>query len=71
MFIKNMSELTKHIPGKFKNERQKMQDKFAIDLVQCCQTELSRAFNKFPDGTLKLKSALSYICDAAVQSWPM
>ena len=68
-FIKNMSELTKHIPGKFKYERQKMQDKFAIDLAECCQAEFSQAFNKFPHDALKLKSALSYTCDAVIHCY--
>ena len=68
-FIKNMSELTKHMPGKLKYERQKMQDKFAIDLAERCQAEFSQAFNKFPHDALKLKSALSYTCDAVVQCY--
>ena len=44
-FIKNMSKLTKHMPEKLKYERQKMQDKFAIDLDERCQAEFSQAFN--------------------------
>ena len=46
-----------------------MQDKFAIDLVEHCQAEFSQAFNKFPHDALKLKSALSYTCDAVVQCY--
>ena len=60
-FIKNMSELTKHMPGKFKYERQKMQDKFAIDLAERCQAEFCQAFSKFPHDALKLVSLVIHM----------
>ena len=65
-YIKNMSELTIHMPAKFKYEKQKMQDKFSMDLAERCQAEFTQAFNKFHNDTLKFKAALSYTCDAIV-----
>ena len=35
-FIKNMTELTAHMPGRTKIERKKTQNKFAIDLDARC-----------------------------------
>ena len=52
-YIKNMSELTIHMPAKFKYEKQKMQDKFSMDLAERCQAEFTQAFNKFHNDTLK------------------
>ena len=65
-YIKNMSELTIHMPTKFKYEKQKMQDNFSMDLAERCQAEFTQAFNKFPNDTLKFKAALSYTCGAIV-----
>ena len=60
-----MSELTIHMPAKFKYEKQKMQDNFSMDLAERCQAEFTQAFNKFPNDTLKL----SYTCDAIVNCY--
>ena len=64
-----MSELTIHMPAKFKYEKQKMQDNFSMDLAERCQAEFTQAFNKFPNDTLKFKAALSYTCDAIVNCY--
>lgn len=68
-FIKNLSELTNHMPGKNKSDRQKMQNKFSIDLAERCQAEFTQAFDKFSRDSSKLKSALSYTCDAIVSCY--
>lgn len=68
-FIKNMSELTKHMPGKNKTDRQKFQNKFSIDIAERCQAEFTQAFNKFPNDSSKMKSALSYTCDSIVNCY--
>ena len=47
-----MIDLTIHMLGKFKYEKQKMQ--FWIDLAECCLAELFQAFNKILYDTLKL-----------------
>ena len=64
-----MSELTIHMPAKFKYEKQKMQDNFSMDLAERCQGEFTQAFNKFPNDILKFKAALSYTCDAIVSCY--
>lgn len=68
-FIKNMTELTKHMPGRTKADRQKMQNKFSIDLADRCQAEFTQAFEKFPKNVFKFKSTLSYTCDAVVDCY--
>ena len=68
-FIKNMTELTAHMPGRTKIERQKTQNKFAIDLAARCQAEFNQAFRKFRKIVPKLKSVLSYTCDSVVECY--
>ena len=68
-FIKNMTELTAHMPGRTKIERQKTQNKFAIDLAARCQAEFNQAFRKFRKNVPKLKSVLSYTCDSVVECY--
>ena len=68
-YIKNMSELTIHMPAKFKYEKQKMQDNFSMDLAERCQAEFTQAFNKFPNDILKFKAALSYTYDAIINCY--
>ena len=67
--IKNLSELTNHMLGRNKSDRQKMQNKFSIDLAERCQAEFTQAFDKFSHDFSKLKSALSYTCDAIVNCY--
>ena len=66
-FVKNMTELTPHMPGRTKIERQKTQNKFAIDLAARCQAEFNQAFRKYRKNVPKLKSVLSYTCDSVVE----
>ena len=68
-FIKNMTELTAHMPGRTKIERQKTQNKFAINLAARCQAEFNQAFRKFRKNVPKLKSVLSYTCDSVVECY--
>ena len=68
-FIKNMTELIKYIPGNTKIERQQMHQKLSVDLADRCQAEFTQAFEKFSGETSKLKSALSYTCDAIVECY--
>ena len=68
-FIKDMTELTAHMPGRTKIERQKTQNKFAIDLAARCQAEFNQAFRKFRKNVPKLKSVLSYTCDSVVECY--
>ena len=46
-----------------------MQNKFSIDLAERCQAEFTQAFDKFSHDSSKLKSALSYTCDAIVNCY--
>ena len=64
-----MTELTAHMPGRTKIERQKTQNKFAIDLAARCQAEFNQAFRKFRKNVPKLKSVLSYTCDSVVERY--
>ena len=64
-----MSELTIHMSAKFNYEKQKLQDKFSLDLAEHCQAEFTQAFNKFPNDTLKFKATLSYTCDGIVNCY--
>ena len=68
-YIKNMNDLTIHMPPKFEYEKQKMQDNFPLDLAEHCQAEFTQAFNKFPNDTLKFKATLSYTCDGIVNCY--
>ena len=68
-FIKKMTELIKYIEGNTKIERQKMHQKLSVDLADRCQAEFTQAFEKFSGETSKLKSALSYTCDAIVECY--
>ena len=62
-----MTELTAHMPGRAKIERQKTQNKFAIDLAPQCQAEFNQAFRKLRKNVPKLNSVLSYTCDSVVE----
>lgn len=68
-FIKTMTELINHMPGNTKIEKQKMHQKLSVDLADRCQAEFTQAFEKFSGETSKLKSALSYTCDAIVECY--
>ena len=68
-FIKNMTQLTAYMPGRIKTDRQKMHNKFAIDLAARCQAEFNQAFGKFGKNVPKLKSVLSYTCDSVVDCY--
>ena len=45
--LKNMSELTIHMPAKFKYEKQKMQDNLLLDLAEHCQEESTQLVINF------------------------
>ena len=68
-FVKNMAQLTALMPGRTKIERQKTQNKFAIDLAARCQAEFNQAFRKYRKNVPKLKSVLSYTCDSVVECY--
>ena len=63
-----MTELTAHMPGRTKIERQKTQNKLAIDLAARCQAEFNQAFRKFRKNVPKLKSVMSYTCDSVTMA---
>lgn len=56
-------------PGKTKEERTKMQKRFANDLVKRCEAEFSEAQNRYPGRLLKLKKSLSYVKFAIVKCY--
>ncbi|KAK3596404.1 hypothetical protein CHS0354_019003 [Potamilus streckersoni] len=68
-YIKRCPNLVHMIPGLTKAARQKMRDRFAIDLTQRCQVEFENAFNKLNGNTDRVKSCLSYSVDAIVQCY--
>lgn len=58
-YIKRCQNLVDMMPGLTKAARQKMRDRFAIDLSKRCQVEFENAFNKLNRDTDRVKGCLS------------
>ena len=65
-YIKNHIGLTDLMPGTTKANRTKLQNRFAIDLAERCQTEFNCAHTQLAGDYEKIKSALSYTSDAMI-----
>ena len=62
--IKKNVKILNMMPGKTKKERESLCNRFALDLAARCNAEFKHAIEQFGGNFSKVKSKLSYICDA-------
>lgn len=62
--IKKNTDINKMMPGRTKEERDKLQNNFSVDLAARCSAEFNQAIEKFGGNFQKMKNKISYICDA-------
>lgn len=67
--IKRNTDVLNVMPGRTKKEREKLQNNFANDLADRCQSEFTQALEKFGGNFQKIQNKISHICDAIISCY--
>ncbi len=62
--IKKNVKITNMMPGRTKKERESLANHFALDMSARCSAEYAKAVEVYGGNFAKIKSKLSYVCDA-------